>query len=209
MKIVPLSDKDSFEIAKIHAESLSNDFLPSLGISFLSELYESILKLDLGFGFAAYDKEKVAGFILGTTDMQKMFKNVFLKRAIPLGLKALPAIIKKPAKILNIIETFTYSDKESKTDTKSELIVIAVTEKYRNQNIGTKLCLILDKEFAKRRVNSYKVTVNSNNSAAQRFYFRQGFTPAYKFRLYKKEWSLLIHESINNPSHIQRKRKYC
>lgn len=189
--ICVLEKKYASDIAAIHAHSLSGDFLPSLGVSFLTELYKSILELKLGFGFVAYDKKTIQGFVLATTDMQKMFKQVFLKRALHLGLKILPVIIKNPAKILKILETFTYSDKESKTKTKAELIVIAVDREFRNQNIGSSLCLTLNKEFVKQKVKEYKVTVNSNNLGAIKFYKRCGFKFAYHFSLYNREWSLL------------------
>lgn len=189
--ICVLEKKYTPDIAAIHVRSLFGDFLPSLGVDFLSELYKSILELNLGFGFVAKNRKSIQGFVLATTNMQKMFKEVFFKKAFPLGLKILPALLKDPAKILKIIETFTYSDKESKAQTKSELIVIAVDNKFRNQNIGSNLLLTMDYEFVKRGIKEYKVTVNSNNFGAIKFYGRQGFKFAYRFSLYKRDWSLL------------------
>lgn len=179
-------------IAAIHSRSLSEDFLPSLGTPFLTELYKSILELKLGFGFVGKDKKTISGFVLATTDMQKMFKHVFIKKALPLGFKILPSILKNPAKILKIFETFTYSDKESKTSSKAELIVIAVDREFRNQSIGSNLLLTLDAEFVKRGIGEYKVTVISDNLGALNFYKKLGFKFAYNFFLYGKKWSLLI-----------------
>lgn len=189
--ICVLEKKYAADIAAIHIRSLFGDFLPSLGRPFLTELYKSILELNLGFGFVSQDKKTIQGFVLATTDMQKMLKTVFIKKAFILGVRILPAVIKNPSIITKIFETLTYSDKESKANSKAELIVIAVDSKFRNQNIGSNLLLTLDKEFVKRGVKEYKVTVNSNNLDAIKFYKRQGFKFAYRFFLYGREWSLL------------------
>lgn len=187
-----LEKKYASDIAAIHADALSKDFLPSLGVSFLTELYKGILELNLGFGFVAKDKNTIQGFVLATKDMQKMLKTVFFKRTFPLGRKILPALLKNPLKILKIFETFTYSGKESKTKTKSELIVVAVDRLFRNQKIGSNLLLTLDHEFVKQKVKEYKVTVNADNLGAIKFYKGNGFKFAYRFSLYRKEWNLLI-----------------
>lgn len=194
ISFTPLTLKHVDEITSIHLESLTGDFLPSLGKFFLNALYKSILELNLGFGVVAKSNNKVKGFVLATKDMRSLFKCVILKKPFSLCLSLIPAIIKKPILIKKVFETFTYNDKESKEITKAELIVIAVDHMYRNQKIGSKLCLILNREFVKRGIDKYKVTVNSDNFKALSFYKKNGFKFSYDFNLYNKKWDLLTKQ---------------
>lgn len=192
MNIEPLALAHAPRIAAIHASALAGDFLPSLGVGFLTRLYEGILSLGLGFGFVAREDGLVAGFVLGSEDTSVLFRQALLRRALPMGIAMLPALLRRPSLIRNIVETFTYPAQEGAAAVTAELIVIAVDAGWRSQGVGAALCAALDAEFKARRIAAYKVTVNQSNDGANRFYLRQGFAQAHAFRLYGRVLKLYV-----------------
>lgn len=174
----------------IHQEALPEDFLPSLGTSFLSTLYQGLIGKRGIFGFVALEKGEVIGFVLGTEDMDKFLKVGLLSNFIKLSLLLFLQILKKPTILKNIFETFFYSHKES--GPKAELVVIALDEAYRGRGLGKTLVVVLEKEMKKRKIKEYKLTVTKRNSKAIAFYNRLGFEKKSEFRLYDKKWFVLL-----------------
>ncbi len=190
MEIRSLALEDAPRVAAIHATALAGDFLPSLGVGFLTELYRGILGMKLGFGFVAETDGQVTAFVLGSDDTSALFRKVMLARAVPLGLRLAPALMRRPSLLRHVVETFTYPEQEGAVPVKAELVVIAVDSRVRGAGIGAALCAALDASFRERGVSQYKVTVNQSNEGANRFYLRHGFALAYSFRLYGRGWNL-------------------
>ncbi len=190
MSVERLTIGHARRIAEIHARALAGDFLPSLGVPFLAELYRGILGLGLGFGFVTVSGAAVTGFVIASDDTSALFRTVMMKRAMPLGLRLLPALLRRPTLLRNIIETFTYPGQEGKVAIAAELVVIAVDATTRGQGQGALLCDTLDADFRQRGITRYKVSVNQSNEGANRFYRRQGFALADSFRLYGRGWNL-------------------
>jgi len=190
MEIRTLTIAHAPRIAAIHAAALAGDFLPSLGAGFLTELYRGILGQGLGFGFVGMEGSAVAGFVIASEDTSALFRTVMRSRFVPLGLRLVPAVVRRPRLIGNIIETFTYPEQEGAVPVPAELVVIAVDASLRSKGMGAALCMALDDTFRQRGITRYKVTVNQSNEGANRFYRRQGFELAYSFTLYKRGWNL-------------------
>jgi ribosomal protein S18 acetylase RimI-like enzyme len=190
MTIAELSIDHAPRVAEIHAAALAGDFLPSLGAGFLTELYRGILGLGLGFGFVTLAGDQVAGFVLASDDTSALFRTMLRRRAVPLGLRLVPALLRRPALMRSIIETFSYPEQEGAVPVAAELVVIAVDAAQRSAGMGAALCSALDDEFCRRGITRYKVTVNKGNDGANRFYKRQGFELAHSFTLYRRPWNL-------------------
>jgi len=188
--IIPLQREHAPRVAELHCAALAGDFLPSLGQGFLTVFYEGVLDLGVGFGFVAIEDGRPAGFVLGSADASVLFKRVVAGRAVTLGLRAIPAVIRKPALIANVLETFLYPGKESAAPEKAELVVIGFDAAYRGRGLGRGLVNALDDAFRAQGIASYKVTVLQANQGANSFYRALGFQPALEFELYKKKWNL-------------------
>ena len=188
--IVPLQRKHAARVAELHCAALAGDFLPSLGQGFLTVFYEGVLDLGVGFGFVAIEDGRPAGFVLGSADASVLFKRVVAGRAVMLGLRAIPAVIRKPALIANVLETFLYPGKEGAAPEKAELVVIGCGAAYRGRGLGRGLVNALDAAFRAQGVRSYKVAVLQANQGANSFYRALGFQLALEFELYKKKWNL-------------------
>jgi len=193
--IIPLQREHAASVAKLHCAALAGDFLPSLGQSFLTVFYQGVMDLGVGFGFVAIEDGLPVGFVLGSADTSALFKQVVVSRAVTLGLRAVPAIIRKPALVANVLETFLYPSKEGAVPEKAELVVIGFDAAYRGRGLGRGLVNALNDAFRAQGVRSYKVTVLQENLGANSFYRSLGFRPALEFELYKKKWNLYTYET--------------
>ncbi len=193
--IVPLQREHAARVAELHCAALAGDFLPSLGHGFLTVFYEGVMDLGVGFGFIAIEDGRPVGFVLGSADTSALFKRVVASRAVLLGLRAIPAIIRRPALVANVLETFLYPGKEGAVPEKAELVVIGFDAAYRGRGLGRGLVNALNDAFCAQGVRSYKVTVLQENVGANSFYRALGFQPALEFELYKKKWNLYTYET--------------
>jgi len=195
VKLVALQPAHVTAIARLHAEALAGDFLPSLGPAFLTTLYRGILELNLGFGFVAPGTaEDIAGFVIATDDSRSLFRKLITRRFFRLTWQVGVALLHHPRLVVRSVETFLYPSKEGTHTPAAELLVIAVNAGDRNKGIGVALVECLDESMHQRKIARYKVTVLAANEAAQRFYRRLGFVLATQFVMYGRPWNLFVRE---------------
>lgn len=178
------------EASAIHADALEGDFLPSLGSSFLVELYGGLIDLELGFGFVARDADRIRGFVFGSRDSAFLFHEVLRKRFLKLGWKLLGAITRNPHIVLEVVETVRNPSKEEMKNVSAELMVIAVADGWRGMGLGHRLIERFDREAQAMQIPGYKVTVHRDKQRANRFYRNLGFIHRSQFRLYGKDWNV-------------------
>ena len=94
--IVPMQRSHAEAVARLHADALSDDFLPSLGVNFLRVFYEGALDQRVAFGFVYLQDQVPRGFVLGCLDMHVLFRHVLISRMFALGLAAIPSILRHP-----------------------------------------------------------------------------------------------------------------
>jgi len=193
VQIAPIQACHLKRVAEIHAQALAGDFLPSLGVNFLNVFYEAALASGAAVGCVALTIDTPIGFVLGSPDMSVLFREVIRRAPLQLAKAAIPGIVRRPALLLKVAETFLYPRRESSIDVKAELVVIAVKPEFRSQGLGQALINALNTEFKERKIWSYKVTVLQSNQGANRFYARSGFHRTGEFRLYNQNWNLYVY----------------
>jgi len=199
--ILPMQRSHAGAVARIHANALAGDFLPSLGVNFLRVFYEGALDQAAGFGFvhveggeSSREDLRPCGFVFGSEDTHALFRRVMSSRMLSLGLAAVPAALRRPLLLRNVAETFLYPSKEGQSPHQAELVVIGVDAALRSRRIGEALVGELNRAFRKHGVLAYKVTVLQSNQGANRFYQRLGFQFSFEFILYGKKWNLYTCE---------------
>ncbi len=192
LTIEPLTKAHVGQVAAIHAQALSGDFLPGLGAGFLIELYTGLLELNLGFGFVVKEGENVRGFVLGCKDSSSLFKDLIRRRFVRVSWAMSQGLVRNPRLISNVLETVLYPSKERVEGAAAELVVIAMAEGWRARGLGAQLVQRLDQEFRAAQISTYKVTVHSDKVDSNRFYQKLGFVACGSFVLYKKRWNLYL-----------------
>jgi GNAT superfamily N-acetyltransferase len=180
------------EAAILHIDGLSyRSFITLFGVKFITEIYKDALRNNIAFFVFALDNNKVFGYVMGCTDTQQLFKSVFKKFPKYIGIM-LPKIIMSPRLIIKLFETLFYVDKEN-TAVNSELVVIVTNANYRSKGIGAGLVNNLDKEFLKRGINQYKVTVHDEMVRSNKFYINLGMKLSTSFKMYGVKFNLYVN----------------
>lgn len=185
--IVRLNPQNAQEVAKLHIKVLPNDFLPNLGLGFLTIMHSGVLSQKGVCGFGYKENGKMIGFIIGVQNSEKLFSGVIKNKIFPLTFCLCFQLIKNPFILKKTLETLLYPKKEK--GPKSELVVIGVLEKYQGKGVGRKLVEALEKDFRQKSIKKYKVTFYAEKSAKY-FYNRLGFKKISQFMLYNKLWYL-------------------
>ena len=181
------------EASRLHIEHLSyRSFITMFGNKFMVELYKDILSDKLGFFVFAMDGENVCGFVLGCVNSKLLFK-IIIRKFPKYLLIILPRIVVSPQIIPKLFETLFYVNKEN-TNVDSELIVIVTDSNYRAVGIGSQLVDVLNKEFLKRGVHQYKVTVHDEMKMSNNFYIKNGMKLCASFLMYNVKWNLYINQ---------------
>ncbi|MBS4014491.1 MAG: GNAT family N-acetyltransferase [Bacteroidetes bacterium] len=173
MKIRLAISNEVKQIAKIHCQEIKYGFLTQLGEKLLSKLYQSIILSPSSFIVVAEDNNQVIGFISGSTNINKFYKEFIKKYFLKTFFILLPKIF-KPSAIKKIIETLCYPQKE-KYLTSSELLTIAVKKESQNKDIAKLMLERFILEMEKRQIKQFKVIVGENLLNAINFYEKAGF----------------------------------
>jgi len=140
-----MAKSDAEDAAEIHCEALANDFLASLGKSFLTTFYRCVLRLNIGFGIVFEKDHHIAGVAIVTENTTIFYKSILFKRFWALMPKVLWALVKNPRLIKKVLETLIYSKQESGGhDPVAELMVIVLRKECQHQGIGTKILSFLN-----------------------------------------------------------------
>ncbi|MBE2258150.1 MAG: GNAT family N-acetyltransferase [Rhodobacteraceae bacterium] len=163
------------DVAELHASAINQGFLPTLGIPFLSFLYETIDCTDGSALFVYRQNSKIVGFIAGSTDIKLVYR-AMTRKWWQLALTLLPALA-SPSKLYRIIEILLHS-RDSKWPEvalpSAELLSISVAKEFRGNHTADLLFGQLVEYFRSRGVKKFKIVVGAALASAHRFYQRMG-----------------------------------
>ena len=189
--------KDSKKCAKLHYDYIENSMLSQLGLFFLEQIYEEIARSKYCRGYVYVENDEVAGFIIGSQDMNSFFRSLIIKKIFTLGIPILFRVITNPRLFKNVIETLFYAKKSDIDNVEAELVSIAVHEDYRRQGIARDLFNKLVDFFKQSDIHSFKVMVDKNNPMANKFYIDRGFDYIRTFSMYNKDFNLYKYHLDN------------
>lgn len=180
MQINSLTKQHAGDVALLHIEGISAGFISSLGVGFVTALYESITEDENSFGFVAIENGKVLGFVAFTSNLSKLYKYVISKK----GLKFSFILAKKMMSIRTIKKIFAnlfYPKKMKEMELPdAELLSIVVAQQGRGKGLASQLTQAGFDECQKRGLDKVKVLVAAENQAANKLYQKCGFKFATK-----------------------------
>lgn len=170
--IFNLTKEDISQIVKIHKNNLpslinfySTSFVEKFYLHHLNKVSDTIL--------VGYKEEgELYGFVFGTLDIEDMFGSFTTQNKMYFVKQTLLALLKHPKYLLYIFQSFL-SKGFQKGDSKTQLVYIAVDQKYKGSGIGKKLLDGFEKELIKYK-DYYELEVEQNNPALQ-FYQKRDF----------------------------------
>lgn len=192
-----LNNSDYRAVAKLHCDYISQGFLATLGVPFLTLLYEAIDESNESVLLVERADCNVVGFVTGTSGLKQIYMQLLLK---PFRLiYALKSCFLSPSKIYKIIEVFlTNKDSNSSAHLpKEELLSIVVSPDYQGcgyaENLFEALCAYFKEESAK----SFKIVVGKDLERAHGFYTKMGSISVEEIQVHKGSDSVVYVKDLS------------
>ncbi len=163
------------QVAALHIQCISTGFISSMGIDFVTSLYEAIVKSKSSLGVVAMRDGKVLGFAAFTTNLNKLYKSVVWRKGLIFAL-LLAGNMLSLRRIKKIFETLFYPARTKKMNLPSaELLSIAVGPEERGKGLAGKLIEKGFRHCRKTGVDKVKVLIGADNKAGNKLYRKTGF----------------------------------
>ena len=158
------------QLASIHKAEINEGFLPTLGLPFLTRLYQSLSNSPHSFLIVAEERKKIVGFICGGIDTSKVMRRFVMRY----GMFVLPKLIVSflsLKKIQKILETLFYPTQKINIELpKPEILNFCVSKEYQRQGIGGKLFFAFIDKLRQLGIDKIKIVTGENQKKAQNFY---------------------------------------
>ncbi len=175
IKITKLLPFHAEDVARLHISGIHTGFISSLGLDFVTALYEAIATTESGFGFVAVKESRVVGYVAFTTNVGALYKSVIRKRGLKLSI-VLARNMFSLETVKKVSETLFYPKRIKKLDLPSaELLSISIDPDVRSKGLATNLTYYGFQECLERKIEKVKVLVGSENTPANNFYTKYRF----------------------------------
>ena len=170
-RLRPVEDSRLFrQLAEIHQEEITAGFLSTLGPDFLERLYRFIAASRHAFIFAATGQGQARGFICGSLNTNRLYRDLLLRHGWELAPRLLPRIF-SVARLRRLKETLFYPQKrECRELPVSEILNFCVRRRYQRQGIARLLFKYLVAEFKSFQIEKIKIVTGEQQTSAQAFY---------------------------------------
>lgn len=175
MRIRAIVSEDARQIAALHISGISTGFISSLGIDFVTALYEALAQSRSSFGFVAEEEDGILGFVAFTTNLNNLYKSVILRRGLRFAF-LIAGKISSLSRLKKVFETLLYPGRTKKMNLPSaELLSTVIAPEGRRKGLATQLLQKSFRECQKRRIDNVKVLVGAANEPANKLYLKCGF----------------------------------
>ncbi len=187
--------RDAAAAARLHATTITEGFLPKLGVAFLTRLYARIVRDPRSFLLVVDGADGLAGMIAGTEDVGALYRAFARRDGWRAAIVAAPRLVRHAP---SVVETWRYGggghggSRDEADLPPAELVAVSVAPRARGQGVGRALVRALDDEFDQRGVGAVKVTVGADNEEATRLYRNAGYRDAAAVEVHRGVRSLVL-----------------
>ena len=194
-RISPLKPQWVEKIARIHFDSLPSDFLPKLGLDFLTNtFYPAVLSSTSGKVFIAVNIfDEPVGFVLVTLDSNGFLTSILKNRFwdfLKIGISSSFISRENLRNNFHIVLSSIFS---KSTPDIGEIYIIAIENSFRGKGIGK---LLIKKSFDFLKENSIggiKIKTLSSNTGWIEHFLKDGWKLANRFQMIGKEYVNLTY----------------
>lgn len=184
------------QVARLHIDNINQGFLATLGIGFVSLMYQAIDEAQDSVLLVEERDGRVTGFVSGGCGMGAIYKQM-LRSPFRLGLALMPSLL-RPRRVLRILEILRYSRGHSLPLglPKAELLSIAVAPSCRGQQVADRLYRRLEEHFQDAGITSFRIIVGETLAPAHRFYQRMGAASTATVEVHEAELSVVYVQQL-------------
>lgn len=196
-----LQPEDIREVARIHCDSLAEDFLPFLGAGFLERgYYRAALANPHGAVFVARSNGAIAGFV-NVTHRPDAYFGWTVKHSILQVAVASLRLLRQPARLAEAL-AIVAAPAPSFGHPFGEISFIAVDRRYRGAGVGHALVRAASRHLAQRGLRAAATKTLRRNAGVIALYRTFGAEIRATVSIRKKdyvylEWPLPLRESEN------------
>lgn len=171
----PLHSDHAEAVARLHIEGIATGFISSLGLRFVTALYETIARSNDAIGLVACQDGNVIGFVTFTTNLNRLYKQML--RGAGLRFAGLLAVkMFRWSRIKRVFETLLYPQRVEKLDLPAaELLSIVVAADGRGKGVARELIQHGLQACKQQGIDQVKVLVAAENAPANSLYQKCGF----------------------------------
>ena len=188
----PKTDGNDYKtVASLHCDYINQGFLATLGVPFLTLLYEAIDGDSKSVLLLERVDKNVVGFVTGTSGLGRIYLRLLLK---PFRLMySLRSCLFSPSAIYKIVEVLLLNTGRGASSSlaKQELLSIVVNPAHQGEGHAEKLFLALCSHFKEKGADSFKIVVGSDLDRAHLFYTKMGAIPVGEIQVHKGADSLV------------------
>ncbi|MCU7614261.1 GNAT family N-acetyltransferase [Chryseobacterium sp. GMJ5] len=183
--IKELSEKDLFQVAKIHKENLPS-FLTEYPLSFIEKFYYFQIKRENQLLLGKIENGKLLGFVFGTDNVEKLYDNFISENKSYFYMNTFKTLLFHPKYFLLFAAKFF--SKSFVSECKRQLVYIAVDQNLKTKGIGSELLQAFEEKW--KGLNYYELEVESKNKAFD-FYLKKGFYIVHQYNNWVEKKYLL------------------
>lgn len=186
--IRPMRSAEAKDLAQLHLRMIHTGFLSSLGTRFLKVLYSAMSEAPGTCVLVAESNDVVCGFVAGVSDTRDFYA-WFLRRRLFSAIWSLIPRALRPSSLRRIWETLRYGAGEHRR-APAELLAMAVAPAAQGRGVGARLVSGLFDWAATTGIQTMRVVVGADNTAAASLYRRSGFGESREITVHGDEKSL-------------------
>lgn len=193
--IVPLTPQLIEDVAVIHSESLSDDFLPNLGFDFLVEtFYPSVLRSDHGKVFIAMDDDNIpVGFVLVTLDSADFLKGIIRDRFLDFLKVGFRSSFSSFTNFFNNFQIVISGLFSNTTQNAGEIYIIAVKNSFRGKGAGKFLVNKSIEFLLEHKIRGVRIKTLASNINWIGFFKKEEWETEKEFQLIGNNYVSLIY----------------
>ena len=187
------------KVAELHADSIDQGFLSTLGLGFLALMYEAVDEAKGSVLLVEHRNGRIVGFVSGACGMRSIYLRM-LRSPIRLGFSLLPSLVRL-GRLKRIFDILRYEGggDDGVDYPEAELLSIAVDPDARGQGVADSLFGRLSDHFRNQGFTAFKIVVGDELAPAQRFYSKMGARPAGRVEVHAGEGSTVYIHHIPAP----------
>jgi ribosomal protein S18 acetylase RimI-like enzyme len=187
------------ELARIHAESLPDDFLPSLGRGFLERVYypAALASAHAATLVAVDDAGRPLGFVTAAHDSAAFSRDVVAGRAATLAAYALRAALRDPLHLRRSAAVAWTALFGRPDPLPGEIVFIAVDARTRGGGVGKRLVAAAAEHVRARGLRAFRTKTLAANAGVIGMYASLGWRVRDRFRLIGREYVTLVSPELS------------
>ncbi len=200
IKVSNFEKEEVKQAARIQVEELGEGFLSSFGENALTVIFQHFSESPWGILVLAVNptQEKVIGYVFGSIDTGKAYKEFLIRRILTAIRYFLPKML-SIKRIKKAFETLFYPTKlPSQLLPEVELLDLAVCNEYHGTGVAQQLFQAFVEELKLRGIDAFKIPTSASLGQAHKFYEKMGARKIESIEIHEGEETFLYLYEISS-----------